>query len=223
MKKQGWEVEAVCSDGPLIKNLVKNGYKIKNVNIPRNLNIILILKSIYMLYKLFRKERYDIVHVHSPLASMIARIACKLSGVRLVIYTAHGFYFHENMRFFKFYFFVYLEKIFGFMTDILFTQSFEEKQLAIKFKFLSNDKIFHIGNGVNVERFNPKNISDQGLLKKKLNIPEKTFVIGTICRLVKEKGLLEFLTAAEEISKSFKNVYFVIIGERLETDHNKGI
>ena len=223
MKKKGWEVEAVCSNGPYIKDLINSGYIIKNVNIPRNLNIISILKSIYLLYRLFKKEKYDIVHTHTPIASIIARIASKLSGVPLVIYTAHGFYFHENMPFLKLKFFIIIERLIGFITDIIFTQSLEDRQSAIKFKFLPKEKIFHIGNGVDKKKFNPKKIRNLDLIKKNINIPQNSFVIGTICRLVKEKGLVEFLHAAEKISNIYENVFFLIIGERLKSDHNKSI
>ena len=109
------------------------------------------------------------------------------------------------------------------MTDLLFTQSYEDKQSAIKFKFLPKEKIFYIGNGVNTNKFNPYNIKNSDLIKNNNNIPKNSFVIGTICRLVKEKGLIEFLQAAEDISNTYDNVLFLIIGERLLSDHNESI
>lgn len=223
MQNEGWEVESVCSKGPYVQKLREDGYKIINVAIPRKLNLILILLAIYKLYKLFKVQKYDIVHVHTPIASIIGRVACKLSGVKMVVYTAHGFYFHERMRFFQFYFFVILEKFFGFITDILFTQSNEDKLYAIKAKILPKEKIFYIGNGINIKRFNPEKHKKNSLLKKKLNIPLDCFVIGVISRLVEEKGLVEFLDAAERISENFLKVYFVVIGERLASDHNTNI
>lgn len=223
MQKEGWKVEAVCSDGSYVKDLINSGYIIRNISIPRNLNILLICKSIYQLYKLFNKERYDIVHTHTPIASIIARIACRLSGVPLVIYTAHGFYFHENMSFLKFNFFVLLERLAGLITDLIFTQSYEDKESAVKFNFLPKEKIFYIGNGVDKKKFNPKNIKNSDLIKKNINIPKDSFVIGTICRLVKEKGLIEFLQAVEKISNIYDNVFCLIIGERLVSDHNESI
>ena len=223
MKKEGWKVEVVCSEGIYVKDLINSGYVIRNISIPRSLNLISIIKSIYLLYKLFNKEKYDIVHTHTPIASIIARIACKLSGVPLVIYTAHGFYFHENMPFLKLKFFILLERLAGLMTDLLFTQSYEDKQSAIKFKFLPKEKIFYIGNGVNTNKFNPYKIKNLDLIKNNNNIPKNSFVIGTICRLVKEKGLIEFLEAAEDISNTYDNVLFLIIGERLLSDHNESI
>lgn len=223
MKNEGWRVDAVCSHGDYVQGLKEKGYEIKNISIPRNLNPIKIVKSIYLLYKLFKFEKYDVVHTHTPIASIIARLAAKLSGIKLVIYTAHGFYFHDQMPRVKFYIFLYLEKIAALFTNILFTQSLEDALLAVEYNFLPKEKVYHIGNGVDVKKFNPNNFKNSSLLRLELKIPHDAFVIGCIARLVKEKGLIEFLKSAKEISDSFENVYFVIIGERLQSDHNSNI
>ena len=85
--------------------------------------------------------------MHTPIASIIGRVASKLAGVRLIIYTAHGFYFHENMSKFKYVFYKF-RKIAGLITNILFTQSEEDKKTAIKNFFLPKHNIFCIGNGL---------------------------------------------------------------------------
>ena len=223
MIKEGWIVDSVCSYGGYGEKLKNKGYRIRNINIPRSINLIKIVVAIYQLYNLFKKEKYDIVHVHTPIASLIARIASKLAGVKLVIYTAHGFYFDENMIRIKFYFFLYLEKLFGYFTNILFLQSEEDAEIARKFKIVPKQNIYTIGNGVNIEKFNPFTIRNSEQLRRKLKIPTNAFVVGCIARLVQEKGLVEFLDAARSICKEYKEVYFVIIGERLITDHNSNI
>ena len=223
MKKEGWVVEAVCSRGNYTDCLSKKGYVIKNIDIPRKLNPFKIIKAFYSLYKLLKKEKYDVVHTHTPIASIIARLACKIVGVPIVIYTAHGFYFHENMSLIKYYFFVIIEKIAGCYTNILFTQSAEDALLANKYKLLPKDNIFNIGNGVDIKKFDPFNIKNTASIKSNLQIPQTAFVIGCIARLVKEKGLIEFLDAAKNINKKYKDVYFLIIGERLVSDHNSNV
>ena len=55
MEKEGWIVEAICSNGEYIDDLRKEGYLIKKIDIPRNTNPIKIITAIYLLYKLFRK------------------------------------------------------------------------------------------------------------------------------------------------------------------------
>ncbi len=223
MEKKGWVVETVCSYGEYIDDLKKDGYIIKNLNIPRSVNPIRIFFAIFQLYKLIKKEKYDIVHTHTPVASIIGRLACKLAGVPIVIYTAHGFYFHENMSFVKYHLFLNLERLAGLFTHLLFTQSLEDFEVAVKYRLAPKEKIFAIGNGVNKGKFNPTNIKNSSSFKLLLQIPENSYIVGCIARLIKEKGLIELLNAAIKINKKNKNVYFLFVGERLKSDHNQNI
>lgn len=223
MLRQKWSVSIVCSGGIYTKELKKKGYDIHSLEIPRNLNIFLLTISFFKLFKFFKLHNFDIVHVHTPVASVVARLAAKFAKVPLVVYTAHGFYFHENMPSLKYYFYLFVEKVLAYFTNLLFVQSREDFNTAIKYKFLNEKKIFCIGNGVDVNRFNPKKIKNYAKLKKELGLPINSFVIGCIARIVEEKGLIEFLQATENIIKNFSDVHILLIGERLSSDHNKSI
>ena len=50
------------------------------------------------LYFFIRKNGFDIVHTHSPKASILGRWAAYLSGVKGIIYTAHGWPFHDQLN-----------------------------------------------------------------------------------------------------------------------------
>ena len=43
--------------------------------------------------KSFTEESFCFVHFHTPVASIVGRIAAKIAKVPYVIYTAHGFHF----------------------------------------------------------------------------------------------------------------------------------
>src|SRR5690625_1295993 len=149
--EEGYELICVCSDGPRVKGLREEGFDVRTINIDRKISPIENLKSIYKMYKLFRKEKPDIVHVHTPIAAVLGRIAAKMARVPAIIYTAHGFYFHENMSPKKYKFFYTIEKLCAkWCTDYIFTQSEEDGQLAIDNNFLSADNITIISNGVDV-------------------------------------------------------------------------
>ena len=60
-------------------------------------------------------------------------------------------------------------------------------------------------------------------MKNVLKIARRSFVFGIIGRLVKEKGYIEFLEAAIRINNKYKNTCFLVIGERIESDHNSSI
>jgi len=223
MKKEGWEVHSVCSDGVGAQKLRLEGYVIHDIKITRTINPIAAIASIFRLFQLFRAERFDLVHVHTPVAAMIGRFAAKIAKVPLVVYTAHGFYFHEHMPTWKQKIFILLERIAGGCTDLLFTQSEEDAKTAISEKIMPPCSVLAIGNGVNPLHFNPEIFSTRGKIRALLAIPERAFVIGLIGRQVKEKGICEFLQAAIAVSKVNDSIWFLMVGERLSSDHAAGI
>ena len=222
--REEYEVIAVASKGNLGKNILESGIKLKNINIDRKINPKNNIRSIYEMYRFFKEEKPEIVHVHTPVASVLGRIAAKLAKVPIVIYTAHGFYFHENMSKLKYRLFLNIEKFMGrYFTDYIFTQSIEDFETAIKYKFKNKDKILAIGNGVDVKnRFNPRNINKEvkQSLYKKLNIHEDNIVVTFIGRLVDEKGIMDLLKSYQYISKKVK---FIIVGDKFQGDRDTSI
>ena len=222
MIKKNWDVTIVCSDGEYIRNLKTKSYKIKTVPIARSLNPFLFLRSLILLYIFFKSEKFDIVHAHTPVASLIGRMAAKLAGVNLIIYTAHGFYFHEGMSKFKKFFYITLEKIAAMFTDLIFCQSKEDLNNTFKYNIKPFYKSYVIGNGVDINIYNP-NLYLSSLSRKSLGIPNSAFVVGLIARLVKEKGVVEFLESVRHLSSLYKNLWFLIIGDRIPSDHNEDV
>lgn len=222
MREEGWDVVAVCSDGPYVGGLRSAGYRVETLPISRNVNPYTHLKSIIGLIRFFRRECFDVLHVHTPVAALLGRIAARLAGIPIVIYTAHGFYFHNEMPPFKHRFFVWLEWLGGKLTDFLFSQSAEDAELAKRFGIMAQDRVMTIGNGVNVARFDP---TQQHLanIRDELEIPLDAIVVGIIGRLVQEKGYDEFFQAAELLAAHYPNTFFLVVGERLQSDHAIGI
>lgn len=219
MRDAGWEVAAVCSDGPAIADLRARGYDIETVDIERSFNLLRHIGSTRALIRLFKARRFDVVHVHTPVAALIGRVAARLAGVPTVVYTAHGFYFHDEMPAWKRRIFVWLEKFGAIFTDLLFTQSQEDARTAENERLAPPGNILAIGNGVDPKRFDPAKVGDGSDLRTQFAIPGQAFVIGIIARMVQEKGVCEFLQAASQVAQANPDVYFLMVGERLASDH----
>jgi glycosyltransferase involved in cell wall biosynthesis len=141
-----------------------------------------------------------------------------------MIYTAHGFYFHDNMKSVIKYFFITLEKIAGRLTNLLFCQSQEDATDAAKYGIMNKNNILTIGNGVDVSKYDfAKFYPFFNSIRTDLRIPLEAKVIGIVARMVKEKGYNEFLNSAITLSQNHKDVYFLLIGGKLESDHDKGV
>jgi glycosyltransferase involved in cell wall biosynthesis len=215
LKNNGFDVTISCSKGSISEELVKKGYKIKNINISRNLNILSHIKSVIKLIKLMRTEKFDIVHVHTPVAGLLGRVAAKLSGIPIILYTAHGFYFNERMPKLTYWFFCIIEKLAGrFLTSYIFTQSEEDRLTALRKKIIRKDKICTIGNGVDINvKFNPLRVSPYAIAQRKmeLGLSNEDRIITFIGRMVMEKGFTDLLLAFFHIRKS--NYKLLLVGE----------
>lgn len=223
MQKAGWRVTAICSDGPFVPVLRQRGYAIETVAIARSMNPLAALRSMVALVKLFRRERFDVLQVHTPVAALIGRIAARIAGIPLVVYTAHGFYFHDEMPRRKRALFVALERFGGRLTDLLFSQSAEDAEEAVKEGIAPRERVLAIGNGVDVSCFDPARVGAGETARATLGIPAEAFVVGMIGRQVREKGVAEFLAAAADLAQRFPKIWFLLIGERLPSDHASGV
>lgn len=213
---EGYDVTSSAADDKYSPELRKKGYKISNVPIERKMFSWQNIKAFFKLIKLMRKEEFDAVHVHNPIASVLGRTAAKIASVPLVIYTAHGFYFHDKMPDYKYYFYLTIEKIMGkYFTDYIFTQSEEDNASAVKENIISKDQIKTIGNGVDTSIFNPEKIRESELqkIKKEFEITEDEQLICFIGRLVREKGILELIEAFAEIIGANNKVKLMIVGD----------
>src|SRR5690606_17271980 len=94
-------------------------------------------------------------HLHTPVAALLGRPAARRSGVPLVLYTAHGFYFHERMPSLERALHVRLERFAQRFADYLFTQSREDAETAIAERIAPPGRVLAIGNGVDLAVFAP--------------------------------------------------------------------
>lgn len=223
--KKGIEVHCVSTTGPNVEKIKDNGFYFHNISIDRKISPISNLKSIMLMAKLFKMLKPDIVHVHTPIASVLGRIAAKIAKVPTIIYTAHGFYFHEGMSKKEYRKYYLIEKYIGkLFTDFIFTQSEEDFHVAKKGRFLperKNNNYLHISNGIdlddefNINKINTNNISK---IKEKHNIDESDIVVSFIGRLVKEKGIIDLLNSYKHLNS--KNVKFIIIGSLPDSERD---
>lgn len=220
--EEGYDVIGVCSKGEKTQKLIEEGFNIKNINIDRSIKPISNIKSIIDMYKLFKNEKPDIVHVHTPVAAVLGRIAAKLAKVSSIVYTAHGFYFHENMNKFTYNIFLNIEKVMAkYFTDFIFTQSKEDKDTALENGFIEEDKIISIGNGVDVwSKFNPSNVNllEIEAIRQDLGIDKDDKVICFVGRLVKEKGIFDLLEGFNRLKQD--NIKLIVIGGMFQGDRD---
>ena len=84
------QVIGVCAEGRLLEKVRQEGFQIRTVPFVRSFSIIGQLKAFWILYRIIKLEKPDIVHAHMPISGVLARIAAFLCGTPVIIYTCHS-------------------------------------------------------------------------------------------------------------------------------------
>jgi len=215
MRAAGHEVVGVCAPGPLAARVAAEGFRVEPVAFTRNLDPRAHLRALRQCAALFARERFDMVHVHTPIAALIGRLAAAWRRVPRIVYTAHGFYFHERMGRLAWTASVAAEWLGGRCTDILFTQAEEDAQAARRLRLCRGGVIAAIGNGSDPARFfPPADTAARATLRAALGLAGARPAIVCVGRLVAEKGYPELLAAMASVEAELW-----VVGERLASDH----
>jgi glycosyltransferase involved in cell wall biosynthesis len=216
LRAAGHEVVGVCAPGPLADRVREDGFRVEQVGFARNLDPRAHVRAYREVSALFGRERFDLVHVHTPIAALIGRLAAGRHGVPRIVYTAHGFYFHERMAWPSWTLFAALEWVGGRFTDTLFTQAEEDAATARRLRLCRRGgTIAAIGNGSDPGRFHPaRDPAARAALRARLGLASPRPAILCVARLVAEKGYPELFAAMRHVDADLW-----VAGERLASDH----
>ena len=214
LREAGYEVVGISAPSPEVAHLEAAGIRHIAVAMTRNLTPLADLISFWRLYQVMRRERFTIVHTHTPKPGLLGQLAARMAGVPIVVNTLHGFYFHDHMPAAWRRFYITTEKIAAYCSDIILSQNSEDIQTAIREGICAPQKITFLGNGIDVQRFNRMALNPEDLRRKRqeLGLSSDAPVVGFVGRLVAEKGIVELLHAARIILTRKPEVRFLFVG-----------
>lgn len=222
LERAGYDVVCTCTKGPHWEELAEMGVSMQEMPIARSGNPLQAAKAVLRLHRWLRSYKPDVLHVHTPVASMIGRLAGWLAGVPTIIYTAHGFYFHDRMPKKKRMLHVALEWIFGRLNDYLFCVSAEDLRTARRTGIASRKHSFYAPNGADIESFRPDRFSRQArnAIREEFQLPPDARVVTIMGRLVREKGYFEFFESARRLVGEFPNLHLLVVGDTVVSEHD---
>ena len=163
------------------------------------------------LWKIIRDEKPDILHLHSAKAAGLGSFIGRISGIKKIIYTVHGFAWNEDRSFVQkcaIIFFTWLTMLFS--TDII-TLSKREMQQAMALPFMKK-KVKLIPLGITPPTFYGHD-NAVVFFERLIGTPlSKRTIIGTIAELHPNKGLVYLIEAARELVKTHPTLAIIIIG-----------
>lgn len=223
MSNNGYEVVMISADGRELPEVLEQE-KCRHIVVPmtRKITPIQDLKCLWQLIKIFRRERPDIVHSHTPKAGLLGMLAARITGVQTRIHTVAGLPMMVETGF-KFRLLQTIEKITYAAANHVWPNSQSLFDYIKKQKLVAASKLRIIGsgstNGINTDRFNADILDPVKLqqIKAAIGYKEDNTYLLSIGRLVKDKGIVELVNVFTELQDKNEGLHLILVGDFEET------
>ncbi|MCT1901854.1 glycosyltransferase family 4 protein [Oceanobacillus sojae] len=168
----------------------------------RNTNPISDLKLLMQYLKIIKNIRPDKILTYTIKPNIYGGIASRLKGINTIhTVTGLGSVYIRDMWQKKF--ITFMNKLAFKKAETVFFLNDDNKEFYKKLGIVNSEQktIIVPGSGVNLQRFNHKELENNQVV---------TFTF--IARILKDKGIEEFLSAAKEIKTNYQNTLFRVVG-----------
>lgn len=216
-KEAGWEVHVAIGTDPEIRGEkhvfdCDKQYIIDVSRIPWKMQNF---RGIKQLKDIINKEKYDIIHAHTPMGGVVARVAARESRKKFstkVLYTCHGAHFYKGAPFINWLIYYPIEKILAHLTDCFIAINQEDYECA-KRRIEAKTVCYVLGVGYQ-DKFK-KYLPDEKLfLREKLGLKNDSFYIGFVGELNDNKNQTFLIKVVKYIKDNFKiPITLLLVGE----------
>lgn len=214
-KEAGYDVVIVSEDTGKSDKIREAG--LKTIDLPINkagTNLKDEIKTLFFLYKLFKREKPDIVHLVGLKTMLWGSLACRLAGVKAMVSAVCGLgvlFDEKHAQSFMTNAVLKVLRITHHMKCLtVIFQNNDDKAIFLNAKIMKEEQCaFTNGSGINLKDYDYTLEPSEGLIK----------VIFT-ARMVEDKGTLVLIDAAKKLEKEYKGkVQFLLCGG-LDTNPN---
>jgi glycosyltransferase involved in cell wall biosynthesis len=179
------------------------------VKMARSIKPLSDLKSIWRLYKVLKREKFDIIHSHTSKAGFISAVAAKMAKVPVVLHTHHGLPFFEGQNRILYHTYYFLEKTACMLRNHIFTQNRRDTPQCIRL-IGSESGVSLEGNGVNVKFINQ--CAERQLECARRDYPGQGIRLLLLTRLEPVKRVTDFFKTVNKLIQNGIEVSCVVAG-----------
>lgn len=196
----------------------REGIRMAPVTMARAIAPVQDLRTLWHLYRLFRRERPDIVHTHTPKAGLLGQLAAWLARVPVRMHTVGGMPLTEVCGL-KRQVLNAMEKLTYGCAHGVYPNSKGLRDIILEERFCKPEKLKVLANGgssgIDVDFFKPDYVQDpgkkRGQMRAELGISDTDFVFCFVGRIAREKGMVELLHVFQRLKKQFP-VKLILVG-----------
>jgi glycosyltransferase involved in cell wall biosynthesis len=218
MNENGFDVLMVSADGKEL-DIVKQNEQCRHQIVPmtRKITPLADLRSLWLLYKLFKNEKPDIVHSHTPKAGLLAMLAAKAAGSKIRVHTIAGLRFMTAKGTTR-KILVAMEKLTASAATHVWPNSFSLLEYIKTNQLVKPSKLEVIGlgssNGINLSRYSTESLQPEKLqqIKNLVQYDEQLIYFVSVGRIVQDKGIDELVKAFSAVYETNKQIRLILVG-----------
>jgi glycosyltransferase involved in cell wall biosynthesis len=202
----------ISSPGPWVAELEAAGVRhVELRSSTRGMSLLSDIRASIEFWREIRRLSLTVLHTHNPKPGIYGRILGRLAGVPVVVNTLHGFYATETDPLPKRLLVYGLEMLASRFSDAELHQNIEDLELARRLRIVRRSRSRLLGNGIDLARFDPEAITPdaRSRLRAEIGATDDQVVVGSVGRLVAEKGFPELFEAAEQLGDGY---VIVVVG-----------
>ena len=219
MTENGFDVLMISADGKELKDVIeKEACPHIIVPMTRKITPLCDLRCLVKLIKIFKKEKPDIVHTHTPKAGILGMLAARYCGIKLRIHTVAGLPMMVEKGW-KYRLLRLVEKRTYAAANYVWPNSNSILDFIMDQKLCDSKKLRLIAkgstNGIDINFFDKKTLEAELLDKIKISVKYSTQnrYLLFIGRLVADKGLVELLTVFTALQQTSEALRLIIVGD----------
>ena len=218
---QFFEVVGVAADTGKLKTVSeREGIRVVDIPMHREISLGADLKCLWLLYRLFRKERPEIVHTNTPKGSLLSMMAAKLARVPHRLYLVTGLRYQGANGWLR-RILMTMERITCFCATKVIPEGQGVKQILIQDHITRKPlQVIHNGNinGIDTTYFSPEAVDiSREQMRQQLQLTDEDFAFIFIGRIVRDKGMNELAQAMRKLQESHPQCKLILVG-RFETE-----
>ncbi|PYV44671.1 MAG: hypothetical protein DMG06_05525 [Acidobacteria bacterium] len=217
--KDTFEIQVLGSSRELNEKFSAHGFEYQSFRLSRRAAAASDVMALTELVRILRYLRPQVVHTFDTKPCVWGRIAARLAGVPIIVGTLPGLgslYSSNNLstRVFRS---IYqpLQRLACQCSDLTIFQNRDDAHQFISAGVVSGQKAMVVpGSGVCTDLLVPGRVSDsqKNQLRAELAIRPDQIVVTMVSRVIRSKGVLEFMAASRVVSQFCRQVRFLLIG-----------
>jgi glycosyltransferase involved in cell wall biosynthesis len=212
----GWRVDAAANSALADRTLLQAFDHVYELPLSRSiLDVGRIVRAERAVTRLLQ-IRPDIVHVHTPIAGFVTRVAVRREPAErrpAVVYTAHGFHFYDGGNPITNAVFLTAERAAGRWTDRLVVINQEDETAARDHRIIPPDRLVRMpGIGVDTRRYSRSSITSVSSVELEgLGVPTDAPLFVVVAELSPRKRVHDAIAALASMRR--KDAHLLVAGQ----------